>query len=136
MSFLPSPHQVDLTKLRFEKLLPGWNVCSFDCTEADGSDPGGLQEFIQKEALTFQVEKLGVTYLVFHKNDIVAFLTVSMIQILAGHPTTPMGLAFHFIQQMVVGLCVGLAIGKLAMEVVNRVRLESEGLCPVITTSA
>jgi len=78
VSFLPPPHQVDLTKLRFEKLLPGWNVCSFDCTEADGSDPGGLQEFIQKEALTFQAEKLGVTYLVFHKNDIVAFLTVSM----------------------------------------------------------
>lgn len=68
-------------------------------------------------------------------DSMAAFLTVGMIQILAGHPTTAMSLTLHFLQQLAVGLFVGLAIGKLATVLINRVRLESEGLYPVITTS-
>jgi len=68
-------------------------------------------------------------------DSMAAFLTVSMIQILDGHSTSALSLTLHFIQQMTVGLLVGLFIGKLATELVNRVRLESEGIYPVITTS-
>lgn len=68
-------------------------------------------------------------------DSMAAFLTVGMIQILIGHPTTAASLALHFVQQMIVGLCVGLAIGKLGAELINRVKLESEGLYPVLTTS-
>jgi cell volume regulation protein A len=64
-----------------------------------------------------------------------AFLTVAMIQILEGHSTSGWSLGLHFLQQMTVGLLVGLAIGRLATEVINRVKLESEGIYPVITTS-
>ena len=44
----------------------------------DGTDPHGLQEFITNEALKYQTERLGVTYLVFQDSAPVAFLTVSM----------------------------------------------------------
>ncbi|MEO5971569.1 MAG: potassium/proton antiporter [Bdellovibrionia bacterium] len=68
-------------------------------------------------------------------DSMAAFLTVGMIHILDGHPTSGLSLTLHFLQQMTVGLFVGMAIGKLATEVVNRVQLESEGIYPVITTS-
>jgi GNAT superfamily N-acetyltransferase len=76
--FLPSARLVDLTKLQFLKLSSTSKLEGFDCTEADGTDPVGLQEFIQKEALVYQSERIGVTYLILHGKDVVAFITVSM----------------------------------------------------------
>jgi cell volume regulation protein A len=68
-------------------------------------------------------------------DSMAAFLTVSMIHILAGHKLTAMDLVLHFFQQMTLGLFVGLVIGKFSTELVNRLKLESEGLYPVITTA-
>jgi len=75
---LPSAQAIDLTKLHFVKLSPESNISTLDCTEDNGADPLGLQEFILKEALTYQAERIGVTYLVLHEKTIVVFLTVSM----------------------------------------------------------
>lgn len=75
---MPSPQPVDLARLHFVKLAPSFNLGGFDCTEPDGTDPLGLQEFIQKEALLYQSERIGVTYLILHAKDLVAFITVSM----------------------------------------------------------
>jgi hypothetical protein len=69
---------VDLTELQFLKLSSTSKLEGFDCTEADGTDPLGLQEFIQREALVYQSERIGVTYLIPHGKDVVAFITVSM----------------------------------------------------------
>jgi GNAT superfamily N-acetyltransferase len=76
--FLPSTQPVDLTKVQFQRLSSTSKLKGFDCTEADGTDPLGLQEFIQKEALVYQSERIGVTYLTLHGKDVVAFITVSM----------------------------------------------------------
>jgi len=78
VSLLVSTSRVEPPSLRFEKLSSNLNSSSFDCTEADGSDPHGLQVFITDEALKYQTERLGVTYLVFQDSAPVAFLTVSM----------------------------------------------------------
>lgn len=78
MFLLQSPRKVDLSKLRFEKLSRESDTTALDCTDEDGSDPFGLQVFIRDEALTYQAEKLGVTYLVFQDSDLVGFVTVSM----------------------------------------------------------
>jgi hypothetical protein len=75
---LQSTPKVDLSKLRFEKLSRESDTTALDCTDEDGSDPFGLQVFIRDEALTYQAEKLGVTYLVFQDSDLVGFVTVSM----------------------------------------------------------
>ncbi len=48
------------------------DVSSFSCGVKD------MDEFIQKEALDFQKERLGVTYLFMHDNDLVGFATLSM----------------------------------------------------------
>jgi cell volume regulation protein A len=68
-------------------------------------------------------------------DSMAAFLTVSMIQILTGHSTSAWSLSLHFVQQLALGLLIGWAMGKAAIQVVNRVQLESEGIFPVITTS-
>ncbi len=73
---------VDSSNLRFEKLASNLNSATFDCTEKDGSDPFGLQVFITSEALNYQTERLGVTYLLFQEADPLAFLTVSMTNLL------------------------------------------------------
>jgi N-acetylglutamate synthase-like GNAT family acetyltransferase len=41
----------------------------------------GLNEFIHEEALQYQKENLGVTYLFFHRERIVGFVTLAMSQI-------------------------------------------------------
>ena len=44
-------------------------------------DEMGLNEFIHNEALQFQKEKMGITYLFFYNNDIVGFATLTMSQL-------------------------------------------------------
>jgi GNAT superfamily N-acetyltransferase len=48
------------------------DVSSFSCGVKD------MDEFIQKEALDFQKERLGVTYLFMHNQEFVGFATLSM----------------------------------------------------------
>jgi potassium/hydrogen antiporter len=64
-----------------------------------------------------------------------AFLTVGLVQILAGHGDSVWSLVPKFIQQMTFGIGLGLLIGKAASTILNRVKLESEGLYPVATTA-
>ena len=65
-------------ELRFEILNEKHDLSKFHCSEADEM---GLNEFIHDEALQFQNEHLGVTYLFFHHNNIVGFATLAMSQI-------------------------------------------------------
>ena len=67
-------------------------------------------------------------------NDPMAvFLTVGLIQVSLGGITGPGGAVLLFVQQMVLGGLVGLAVGRLAVEVVNRIDLAAAGLYPVLT---
>jgi potassium/hydrogen antiporter len=69
-------------------------------------------------------------------NDPMAvFLTIAMIR-LVNQPDSPiLDLAVMFVLQMVVGATVGYAIGRISVEVINRIKLETEGLYPVLTLS-
>ena len=69
-------------------------------------------------------------------NDPMAvFLTTGLIGIMTGAEAGPLSLVPMFIQQMAVGAAVGYGIGKLIMVLLNRLRLEVEGLYPVLTLS-
>jgi len=58
-----------------KKLYEKTDLSGFACTE---SDDLGLNEFIHKEALGYQREHMGVTYL-FHNDDRIAgYITVAM----------------------------------------------------------
>lgn len=67
-------------------------------------------------------------------NDPMAvFLTVGMIGLLTEPTATPLSLVPLFAQQMAVGAVLGYALGRAAVAVINRLRLEYEGLYSVFT---
>jgi cell volume regulation protein A len=69
-------------------------------------------------------------------NDPMAvFLTIGLISLMTGASTSVIDLVPMFVRQMVVGAAIGYGIGKLMVELVNRLRLEYEGLYPVLTLS-
>lgn len=62
-------------------------------------------------------------------------LTLSLIQ-LAQQPDAPVwSLVGFFVQQMVVGAGIGHGLGRLMIVLLNRIRLEFQGLYPALTVS-
>jgi potassium/hydrogen antiporter len=68
-------------------------------------------------------------------NDPMAiFLTVGLLEVLLGRMTLGPELVGFFVLQMGVGAVAGLALGWSAVQLVNRINLESAGLYPVLTS--
>ncbi len=69
-------------------------------------------------------------------NDPMAvFLTLGMIQLATGQVDSPISLLPMFVLQMSIGVGLGYAFGHAALFLVNRIRLEYDGLYPVLTLS-
>jgi potassium/hydrogen antiporter len=69
-------------------------------------------------------------------NDPMAvFLTVGLIALIQDAHQTPLGLLASFFLQMTIGTLSGWALGRAGALVVNRARLEYEGLYPVVTVA-
>jgi cell volume regulation protein A len=69
-------------------------------------------------------------------NDPMAvFLTIGLIRLLSDPTASMFDLIPMFVQQMAVGALLGYAMGKGMTYLVNRMRLEYEGLYPVLTLS-
>jgi cell volume regulation protein A len=69
-------------------------------------------------------------------NDPMAiFMTIGCIEVLAGRMQLGPGLIGLFVSQMGLGLATGLAIGWVAVWVVNRINLGAAGLYPVLVTA-
>lgn len=67
-------------------------------------------------------------------NDPMAvFLTVGMLQLVANPQQSPLSLAPMFLLQMGLGALFGLAAGRAAVWLINRLRLEYDGLYPVLS---
>ncbi|TMI70425.1 MAG: potassium/proton antiporter [Bacteroidetes bacterium] len=66
-------------------------------------------------------------------NDPMAYiLTISLTYLLAhGDASIPM-LIFQFVKQMVIGAIAGYAIGKGIVFIINKIKLETEGIYPVL----
>lgn len=61
-----------------------------------------------------------------------AFLTIGMLELIAGDLDA--GWLFpQFVMEMAIGALAGLLLARLAVELINRLRLEYEGLYPVAT---
>ncbi|HEX6725963.1 MAG TPA: potassium/proton antiporter [Nitrospira sp.] len=63
------------------------------------------------------------------------FLTIGLISLITGASGSSLDLIPMFIRQMVLGGVIGYGIGKLMVLLVNRLRLEYDGLYPVLTLS-
>jgi cell volume regulation protein A len=69
-------------------------------------------------------------------NDPMAvFLTLGLVQVLSVPEASPLGLIPMFLQQMLFGVLLGYGLGRGMVTLVNRVRLDYEGLYPVLTLS-
>lgn len=66
-------------------------------------------------------------------NDPMAiFLTVGLLEIMVNQLEPGTGLLMLFVQQMGLGSVVGLAVGWLAVRVINKIELTTSGLYPVM----
>ncbi|MDR2204364.1 MAG: hypothetical protein LBE76_08780 [Nitrososphaerota archaeon] len=72
MSITNSSNEIVLT---VEKLSDTSDLTKFDCSQ---DDELGLNEFIHNEALQYQKERLGITYLFYRDDKIVGYITVAM----------------------------------------------------------
>ena len=69
-------------------------------------------------------------------NDPMAvFLTIGLVSLITGTSTSVIDLVPMFIRQMVVGAAIGYGTGKLMVALINRLRLEYDGLYTVLTLS-
>jgi len=69
-------------------------------------------------------------------NDPMAiFLTVTILSYISGQMTSVVGVIPSFAQEMALGAVIGYLSGKGAARIINRIKLESEGLYPVLTIS-
>jgi cell volume regulation protein A len=67
-------------------------------------------------------------------NDPMAvFLTVGLLEVLLGRVALGPDLLKLFIVQMGVGTVIGLAVGRLSVQLINRINLSAVGLYPVLT---
>ncbi|WP_069805264.1 potassium/proton antiporter [Thermogemmatispora onikobensis] len=67
-------------------------------------------------------------------NDPMAvFLTLGLIRLLSEPETSPLSVLLLFVQQMGIGLALGLVIGRLAVWLIVRLHLDVEGLYRVLT---
>ncbi|MEX2581713.1 MAG: potassium/proton antiporter [Gemmatimonadota bacterium] len=83
----------------------------------------------QRLAATLEIES--------GSNDPMAvFLTVGILEVLLGRLDPGWGLASFFLVQVGVGLLAGLLVGKLAVEVNNRINLDAAGLYPILTAAS
>jgi hypothetical protein len=74
---MPASEYIKAEELRFEILNASHDLSKFNCSK---DDEMGLNEFIHDEALQFQKENLGTTYLFFHNTAVVGFATLAMSQ--------------------------------------------------------
>jgi potassium/hydrogen antiporter len=69
-------------------------------------------------------------------NDPMAFsLTLGFIYLLQHENASILTLLFLFLKEMLIGGAAGFIFGKLIVFIINRIRLEIEGLYPVLTLS-
>jgi cell volume regulation protein A len=69
-------------------------------------------------------------------NDPMAvLLTLGLISLMTGASTSAIDLVPMFVRQLVIGAAIGYGIGKVMVLLVNRLRLEYDGLYPVLTLS-
>jgi potassium/hydrogen antiporter len=78
---------------------------------------------------------VGLTELVSHAEQISTGVSNATSEGVGAVALSLLGLAPEFLVEMGVGTIMGLLLGRLIVLIVNRIRLDYEGLYPVLTTS-
>jgi predicted N-acetyltransferase YhbS len=73
-----SSDKLDLQEIIVKILSEQTEVSHFDCSK---DDVLGINEFIHKEAVQYQRDSMGITYVFYYQNAIVGYVTVAMYTI-------------------------------------------------------
>lgn len=66
-------------------------------------------------------------------NDPMSYiLTISFVYLLSNGNASILTLLLHFVQEMTIGAIAGYALGRLMAFVINKIKLDTEGLYPVL----
>lgn len=118
-------------------------VLNFSWTEAfllgavvSSTDAAAVFTVLRARGLTFTKGIREVLELESGSNDPMAvFLTLFFIQLLGAKQASIGTMILSFFLQMGIGLTVGVGIGRWLRVLLNKIRLEFEGLYPVLTIS-
>jgi cell volume regulation protein A len=111
-----------------EGLLLGSIVGSTDASVVFSVLRGGGVQIRPRLASTLEVES--------GSNDPMAiFLTIGLIQVVSGAQPIGVGLLVLFLNQIVLGSAVGLAVGWIGSWILKHIRLDAAGLYPVMATA-
>lgn len=75
------PEKINPDDLDIDVVSVGDDIAVLDCTEPDGTDPLGVQDFLKTKALIYSKNNLSSLWRVKYKEKIVAFFTLSMSSI-------------------------------------------------------
>lgn len=119
-------HFLDFTL--FESLLLGSIVSS--------TDAAAVFSVLRSRSISLKDNLKPLLEFESGSNDPMAvFLTVGMISLITGKITSFHELFFMFVQQMTLGILFGFLIGKLAVRLINKIRLDYNGLYIVLTVA-
>jgi cell volume regulation protein A len=109
-------------------LLIGAIVCSTDAAAVFG--------VLRSRGVRLAPRLRSLLELESGSNDPMAvFLTIGIVQLLLEPETSPLWLIWLFVRQMSIGAVAGYLMGRVGSLSVNRLRLEYDGLYPVLTLS-
>lgn len=81
MSGLGFTIKFDESKVGFQMLNSDMDISNLDCRENDGTDPDGIHEFIQNNALSHQDHKLGFTHVITYDDTPIGYATIAASRI-------------------------------------------------------
>ena len=100
------------------------------------TDAAAVFSVLRSKKITLKGHLKPLLELESGSNDPMAvFLTIGLIHLLQKPTAGMFTLVPMFIQQMAVGAVAGYAMGKVIVLILNRIRLEYDGLYPVLTIS-
>ncbi|HEX2976663.1 MAG TPA: potassium/proton antiporter [Bacteroidales bacterium] len=109
----------------FEGLLLGSIVSS--------TDAAAVFSILRSKNLSLKKNLRATLELESGSNDPMAyFLTIAFTGLIVGEYKSWVEIIPFFVQQMLVGAAAGLLMGKLGKELINRIKLDFEGLYPVL----
>src|SRR5919108_3004398 len=73
--------QIDRDRLEIRPIKPNNDVSKLDCTEDDGSDPLGVQNYLTTKAVAYHEGRVSAVFIVKQDKRVLAFFTLSMTAI-------------------------------------------------------
>ncbi len=97
------------------------------------TDAAAVFSILRARGITLKQRVRSILELESGSNDPMAvFLTIGIIQLILNPNGSPLDIGILFLKQMALGGLIGVLTGRLALFLINRVKLGYEGLYPVL----